>query len=216
MSGHDAAAAGAVAPLLDPLLDALEAPVPSPTGGTAAAAAAAMGAALLVMVAHAGGEAAAGAAAQARALRQRLVELGDTDVTAYAAVLEAGRTRAPGSRTSAPEGPHGLADALLAAAAPPTAIAEGAAEVCELARRVHDCARPALRGDAALAGLLAEAAVAGATRLAEINLASLAREPGHDGERAARVAALRERCRSARERARRALAKTALHPPEPG
>lgn len=202
------AAAGTVAELLDPILDALEAPAPSPTGGSAAAAAAAMAAALLVMVARASGGGDADAAVLARSLRARLVELGDADVSAYAAVLAASRE----PRGEPTPGPRALAEALLAAAEPPAAIAERAAEVCELSADVRARARPALRGDAVLAVLLAAAAVEGAARLVEIDLAGSpgAREPGHAQD--PRAEALRERCRAARARVRRALAETEGEP----
>lgn len=190
MSGVGRKAAGnATSRLLDPILDALEAPAPSPTGGSAAAGAAAMAAALLVMVARAaGGD--SGAALQARALRARLVELADADVSAYAAVLEAPRGRE-------------FASALLAATEPPAAIAESAAEVCELAALVRESAKPALRGDAAIAGLLAEAAALGAAHLVEVNLAGFPGTSEARHEHAPQIAALRERCRTACARARR-------------
>lgn len=209
MSG-DAGSTAPAAPmsLLDRFLDSLEAPPPSPTGGGAAAAAAAMGACLLVMVARASEGEDGGAGRRARSLRERLVALGEADVLAYAGVLAAGRAGAgepaPGAQT--------LAEALLAAAEPPAEIAESAASVCELAALVRADARPALRGDVALAGLLGAAAVEGAVRLVEVNLAGAAElgVPGEPGEPAAwRAEPLRERCRAARAAARRALAEAA-------
>ena len=63
-----------------------------------------------------------------------------------------------------------LRDASSAAAEPPLAIAEAAAEVAELGRTVAAEGRPALRGDALAGADLAAGAARAAARLVEINV----------------------------------------------
>jgi formiminotetrahydrofolate cyclodeaminase len=134
-------------------------------------------------------------ARRARGLRGRALEAGEADLHAYAAVLEA--MRLPGSD---PARRIRLEEALSRASEPPLAIARGALEVAELAADVAAEGRPALRGDAATAVLLAEAATRAAALLVEINLESIDGDP-----RVTEVVQLRERAASARAAALRPL-----------
>ncbi len=180
-------------------LDELEAPAPSRSGGTAAATAGAMAAALVTMVARASTDWAdgPGVAAQARALRERLLELGDADARAYAAVLEVMRSDG-GSPTAQRD--FALGQALVVAALLPLAIAETAADVAELAALATEHGKQALQPDAAVAAALAEAAAHSGAHLVEVNLSTV---PG--GERAERASELIESARAARARALEAL-----------
>lgn len=180
-------------------LDELEAPAPSRSGGTAAAVAGAAAAALVTMVGRGspGWPEGAGVAAQARALRERLLELGDADARAYAAVLQAMRA---GTETPAAERDFELGQALVVAALLPLAIAEASADVVELAALATAHGKESLRPDAAVAAALAEAAAHSGAHLVEVNLATM---PGDD--RSDRAAELVEAARAARARALGAL-----------
>ncbi len=190
--------AGTAVPLeqhrLAALLGALEAPAPSPSGGSAAALAAAMGASLVVLACRASTDwdDAPGIAAQASTLRDRLVELAEEDVVAYAAALEAldaaRETRGARDRL--------LGVALEGAADVPSSIAAAAADVAELAAIAAAAAKPAVRPDAAIGAALAEAAAASAARLVDVNLTTL---PGD--VRRARARGHAEAAREARDRA---------------
>lgn len=183
---------------LDHLLDELEAPAPSRSGGSAAAFTGAMAAALLAMVGRASGDWAegAGTAERAHELRERLLELGDADARAYAAVI---RAMSP-SAASRAERDAALGQALVVAALMPLAIAETSADVAELASLAARHAKPSVQPDAVVAAALAEAAAHAGAHLVEVNLATI---PG-DGltDRAAEMA---EAARSARARAIEAL-----------
>jgi methenyltetrahydrofolate cyclohydrolase len=114
-------------------------------------------------------EDAAGAVAQAEALRARLVPLADEDAKAYENFLLARRmpeTVDPEVRNAA------VGDALSRAADVPLSIAEAALDVASLAAELAERGNPNLRGDAAAAALLAEAAVRSTANLVEINLAT--------------------------------------------
>ncbi len=153
------------------LVDELGASAPSAAGGSAAAVAAAFSAALVGLVARAspGWQEAPGIAAQAATLRDRLLELADDDVTAFAAALAALREPArPGEDRDAR-----LGRALGLAADEPLAIAEAAADVAELAALAAAEGRPDVRPDAVVARELAAAAARGAAVLVETNLTTL-------------------------------------------
>jgi hypothetical protein len=109
-------------------------------------------------------------------LRERALELAQRDVEAYAAV------------------PGGGPDALAAAADPPLAIAELAAELAERAAGLAGGAKESMRGDAIAAAVLAEAAAAAAARLVAIDLAGRPGDPRIDAAQghAARAAAARD------------------------
>ena len=148
---------------LGALLAAFADRTPAPGGGAAAGLACALGAALTEMGARFAGLDAA--AARAAALRDDGLRLAEADAAGYAPVLEAVRLPAgdPG-RTAR------LRAALGDAADVPLAIAEAAAEVAALARRVAAEGRPALAGDALTGAELAAAAARAAARLVAIDL----------------------------------------------
>ena len=174
-------------------LDALAAGRPAPSGGAATALAGALGAALVEMSAALWrDDAGAGARERAAAARERLLLAADDDAAEYATVLEA--QRLPRERSDRAER---VAAALRAAAEPPLAIAELAAEVAELAAGVAQSGKASLRGDATAGALLAEAAARTAARLVEINLATA----GETGDAASRALAAAARAAAARERA---------------
>jgi formiminotetrahydrofolate cyclodeaminase len=133
---------------------------PAPGGGAAAAITGATAAALTEMAAAFAPD--EKIAARAGELRARLLALADEDLSAYEPVLEALR----GDRTTLP-------GALSAAAEPPRAISEAAAEVAALAREIGP-RNPGLVGDADAAVALAEAAARAADRLVELNLSAAA------------------------------------------
>jgi formiminotetrahydrofolate cyclodeaminase len=123
------------------------------------------------------------AAARAPMLRAQLLEAGERELHAYEPVLAAAT-------------PEARREALSVASETPVAIARTAAEVAELAARVASESKPALRGDAVAAVLLAEAVTRAAARLVEINLSGAAGDP-----RLGEVASLSERAAGAREQA---------------
>jgi formiminotetrahydrofolate cyclodeaminase len=121
-------------------------------------------------------------AARAPVLREGLLEAGERELHAYEPVLAASTAEA-------------RREALSVASETPMAIARAAAEVAELAARVASESKPALKGDAVTAVLLAEAATRAAARLVEINLSGA---PAGD-PRVGEVAGLSERAARARE-----------------
>ncbi|HYY34560.1 MAG TPA: cyclodeaminase/cyclohydrolase family protein [Gaiellaceae bacterium] len=177
--------------------DTVAAETPAPGGGSVAAIVAGFGAALAAMVARFSTEQweeAPGAVAQAEALRARLLPLADEDARAYESVLVAlrlPRELQPEARDAA------IGEALSRAADVPLAIAETALDVSSLAAELAERGNPNLRGDAATAALLGEAAVRATANLVEINLSMRA-----DDERIARA---RELVEMARRISRRVL-----------
>jgi methenyltetrahydrofolate cyclohydrolase len=171
------------------LCETVAAETSAPGGGSVAAIAGALAASLVAMGARFSDqwEDAAGTVAQAEALRARLLPLADEDANAYENFLLARRM----SREVEPEvRDAAIGDALSRAADVPLAIAEAAHDVASLAADLADRGNPNLRGDAATAALLAEAAVRATANLVEINLAT--RE---DDERIARARDLVEATR---------------------
>jgi len=145
---------------------------PAPGGGSVAAVVTGLAAALVAMTARISREhweGAAGAVAQAEALRARVAPLADEDAEAYESVLAAMRM----PKEVEPEVRDAvLGSALSRAAEIPLRIAEAAADVAELGALVAAEGNPSLRGDAAAAAVLGEAAARIATNLVEINLAT--------------------------------------------
>jgi formiminotetrahydrofolate cyclodeaminase len=177
--------------------DTVAAATPAPGGGSVAAIVGGFAAALAAMVARFSTEeweAAPGAVAQAETLRARLLPLADEDARAYESVLVALRLPEELEREARDAA---IGEALSRAADVPLTIAETALDVSTLAAELAERGNPNLRGDAATAALLAEAAVRATANLVEINLAM--RE---DDERIARA---RELCEMARRISRRAL-----------
>jgi formiminotetrahydrofolate cyclodeaminase len=171
------------------LCDTVAAETSAPGGGSVAAIAGALAASLVAMGARFSDqwEDAPGAVAQAEALRARLLPLADEDANAYENFLLARRM----SRDVEPEvRDAAIGDALSRAADVPLAIAEAAHDVASLAAGLAERGNPNLRGDAATAALLAEAATRATANLVEINLAT--RE---DDERIARARDLVEMTR---------------------
>jgi len=162
----------------------------APGGGSVAAIVTAFAASLTAMAARFATEEwedAAGATAQAEALRARVLPLADEDAKAYENFLVARRMS---DEVDAETRDAAVGDALSRAADVPLAIAEAALDVASLAADLAERGNPNLRGDAATAALLTEAAVRATANLVEINLAT--RE---GDERIERVRALVEMSR---------------------
>jgi formiminotetrahydrofolate cyclodeaminase len=144
----------------------------APGGGSVAAIVTAFAASLTAMAARFATEhweEAAGAVAQAEALRARVLPLADEDARAYESFLLARRMSKdfdPQVRDAA------IGEALSLAADVPLAIAESALDVASLAADLAEHGNPNLRGDAATAALLSEAAVRATANLIEVNLAT--------------------------------------------
>jgi formiminotetrahydrofolate cyclodeaminase len=168
------------------LLNHLGSDRPAPGAGAASAWTCALAAALAEMVA--GVVLARGAdrpqlerrRARARELWSAALRLADEDQAAYRAVIDA----APAEKRAA----------LAAAADPPLAIAEAAAETARLAADSMRDATGPVRGEAATAALLAGAAATAAAGLVELNLAGAPEDP--------RLARARELAAEAAERTR--------------
>jgi formiminotetrahydrofolate cyclodeaminase len=107
-------------------------------------------------------------------LRAEALRLAGEDAAAYRAAIDAP--------------PERRADALAAAADPPLAIAEAAAEVGDLAAASSAEVSGPVRGEAETAVLVAAAATRAAARLVELNLAGAPDDP-----RLARARELAER-----------------------
>lgn len=166
---------------VEAFLDAVSERTPAPGGGASAAVGCALAAALVEMAGRFGGL--DDAVAKAGALRARALASRDADLDAYVPVLEALRLPRDDPARAAR-----LRDASSAAAGPPLAVAEAAAEVATLARSVAEAGRPALRGDALAGADLAAGAARAAARLVEINLADA---PGDARVERARAAVAR-------------------------
>jgi formiminotetrahydrofolate cyclodeaminase len=178
----EAAAGGLEATMVGELLTATADRTPANGGGPTAALAAALGAALAGMAARFAED--ADAADRADALRRQAVALAEADAAGYAPVLEA--IRLP---RDDPEREARVRDALSAAADIPLEIAELAADVAALARRLAGDGKPALRGDALSGADLAAGACRAAARLVEIDLEGAPDDPRLARARAAVAAA---------------------------
>jgi methenyltetrahydrofolate cyclohydrolase len=182
---------------VDELCATVAAETSAPGGGSVAAIVTALAASLTAMVARFSEqqwEDAAGAVAQAEALRARALPLADEDAAAYESYLAAlhlPKELEPQARDAA------IGEALSRAGEVPLAIAETALDVASLAAELAERGNPNLRGDAAAAALLAEAAVRATANLVEINLAS------REGDE--RVGRARELVEMARRISRRVL-----------
>jgi formiminotetrahydrofolate cyclodeaminase len=151
--------------------DSVAAETSAPGGGSVAAVVTAFAASLAAMAARFSSEQwedAAGAVAQAEALRARVLPLADEDARAYESYLAA--LQLPKQLESAARD-AAIGEALSRAADVPLRIAEAALDVASLAAELAERGNPNLRGDAATAALLAEAAVRATANLVEINLA---------------------------------------------
>jgi methenyltetrahydrofolate cyclohydrolase len=156
-------------------LDEVASPELLPGGGFVAATAIAMAAGLVAMAARIGGREWAegrGVSAQAETLRRRVTPLAELNAAAYESAVATlrGEGGAAGSRDEA------IAGALERAALVPLEIAEAGVDVVALAGLVVERGEPALRADAAVAALLAEAGVRAAATLVEINLGTTSQD----------------------------------------
>jgi methenyltetrahydrofolate cyclohydrolase len=160
-----------------------------PGSGWVAGVSAALAAALVAKSAarSEGWSDAEGARAQAIDLRDRLLALAQQDALAYERAL-----------TSLERRDSGLARALARAAEVPLSIGEAATDAAMLAAEAAERADGAARADAAAAACLAAGAAQAASRLVEINLATL---PEDD-----RLARARLTAEAASDAAQRALA----------
>ena len=158
-----------------------------PGSGWVAGASAALAAALVAKSAarSEGWSDAEGARAQALDLRDRLLALAQQDALAYERAL-----------TSLERRDSGLARALARAAEVPLTICEAAADTALLAAEAAERADGAATADAAAAACLAAGAAQAASRLVEINLATLA-----DDERLTRARLAAEAASDAAQRA---------------
>jgi formiminotetrahydrofolate cyclodeaminase len=166
------------------LLEAVGAQTPAPGGGAAAALTASMAAGLVQMAArftrarddyaqvH---ERMDEVAEEAGTLRERLLELGERELSAYEPVLEAFALEG-----GDPEHEARLRAALSDAADSPLEIARAAAVVASLGAELALIGNTNLIGDAITGTLLAEAACCAAARLTEINLARVPSDPRLD------------------------------------
>jgi len=152
------------------LCETVAAQTSAPGGGSVAAIVTAFAASLAAMAARFATEQwedAAGAVAQAEALHARVLPLAEEDARAYESFLLARRMSEdfdPQVRNAA------IGEALSRAADVPLAIAEAALDVASLAAELAERGNPNLRGDAATAALLSEAAVRATANFVEINL----------------------------------------------
>ena len=157
---------------VEELCQTVAAETSAPGGGSVAAIVTAFAASLTAMAARFATEQwedAAGAVAQAEALRARVLPLAEEDANAYENFLVARRMS---EEVDADIRDAAVGDALSRAADVPLAIAEAALDVASLAAELVEHGNPNLRGDAATAALLAEAAVRATANLVEINLAT--------------------------------------------
>lgn len=150
---------------LTEVIDAISARTPAPGGGSVSAWAGAFAAGLVEMSAAFAPDGMRTVAARAREARDRLIELAEAELTAYAPVLET--LRLPASDPARDERRRA---AVSAATQTPLAIARACAEVAALAAEVAAAGSRHLVGDA-IAGLeIAGASCRAAARIVEINL----------------------------------------------
>lgn len=162
-------------------LDALASSEPTPGGGSTAALAGALAAGLVSMVCNLTigkrryRESEPGlrqVLAQAEALRGRLGELMARDAAAYDGVMRAYRLPQSTAQEQAAR-QSAMQQALQEATRVPLEIAEGCAQVIELALPAAELGNPWAVSDAGAGALLAEAALHAALLNVEINLRSL-------------------------------------------
>ena len=171
----------AAGPSLDVWMDELAGGAPTPGGGSAAALAGSLAAALVAMVARLTIGRKAYAPIEARAkeilseaeqLRARLRRLVDEDAASYELVNKAYKIPKddPG-RTSS------IDNALIAASRPPQQVVQAAAQVKRLADEIGMIGNQNAASDARVAGMLADAAIAGAAENVKVNLAGVSKPP---------------------------------------
>jgi formiminotetrahydrofolate cyclodeaminase len=151
------------------LIADVAAPTPAPAGGSVAALVVTLAAALAEMAARLSAKTWGGAeaaVAHAVALKQRAEPLAQRDAEAYGAVLAAMRAYQGEAAAQSPA----VRAALAEATAVPLETATIAAAVARLGAELARYGNPRLRGDAACAAALAEAAARAAANLVVINL----------------------------------------------
>ena len=174
---------------LEDFLEQVAAATPAPGAGAVSATVVAMAAGLAAMAAGLSTRQLTDAgelADRMRRLQERVKPLAQRDAAAYAEVLSAHRAGQPG-----PERTAAVRDALSRAADVPLEVATIGMSVLDVAADVARRGNPNLRGDALTASLLAQAAVAAATALVELNL------PDATDPRRVRAAALADAARNA-------------------
>jgi formiminotetrahydrofolate cyclodeaminase len=153
-------------------LEMIAAREPAPGGGSVTAVTASLAAALAAMAARYSAQHVQSSeqlATDAERLARRAAALADADAHAYERVLATSRA----TRGLAPDRRREqLRPALVAAASVPLEVAEIGAETARLAARLVVEGSPHVRGDAASAVILAEAAARSAAQLVRINVAS--------------------------------------------
>lgn len=170
-------------------LDLVAAREPAPGGGSAAAVTVSLAAGLVAMAARYSSRQlphSEEVVADAERVRRRAAELADADAQAYGAVIAARRAIRTGDAADRRERVRAT---LEAASLVPLEVAELGAETARLALLVVADGNPTLRGDAATAALLAEAAVRSAAGLVTINVGGGDQELRHRAARSTHLAA---------------------------
>ncbi len=166
---------------LGQFLDTLASPTAAPGGGSVSALAGALGAALARMVAGLARDKKGYESVQAdlvqieskgSALQARLVELVDKDSRAYQAVMEAIR-RPKATESDKAARVEAMQAAYKEATRVPLETMEACSEVLDLAADALDKGNRGATTDAAVAILLAEAGLRGASLNARVNLSSI-------------------------------------------
>ncbi len=159
---------------VEPFIEQLAAPTATPGGGSASAASAAMAAGLAAMVssmsrgkkAYMQHEAPLSEAiARLAQLREELKLAIDADAEAYNVVMQAYK-----AAKESQDGGKAINTALRQATHVPLGVAEGAAEVAQIAARLRSITNPNMSSDLTTAIALAKAALEGALANVEINL----------------------------------------------
>jgi glutamate formiminotransferase/formiminotetrahydrofolate cyclodeaminase len=169
---------------VEPFIEQLAAPTATPGGGSAAAASGAMAAGLAFMVASMSrGKKAyvqyeaplSEAIARLATLREELKAAVDADAEAFNLLMQAYK------KAKQPESDGGdVAAALRQAASVPLGVAEGAAEVAQIAERLRAITNPRMSSDLTTAIALARAAMEGACANVAINLESMQQDAPQD------------------------------------
>ncbi len=169
---------------VEPFIEQLAAPTATPGGGSAAAASGAMAAGLAFMVASMSrgkkaylqyetqlGE----AIARLATLREKLKAAIDADAEAFNLLMQAYK-----KTKQSEDGGVDVAAALRQAATVPLQVAEGAAEVAQIAERLRAITNPRMSSDLTTAIALARAAMEGARANVAINLESMQQDTPQD------------------------------------
>jgi formiminotetrahydrofolate cyclodeaminase len=182
MSGK--VAVGGLRAGVEPFIEQLAAPTATPGGGSAAAAAGAMAAGLAGMVASMSrGKKAyvqyeaqhSEAIARLSQLREDLKTAIDADAESYNAVMKAYK-----AAKESPDGGKAINAALKEATSVPLSVAEGVAEVAQIAAKLRPITNPNMSSDLTTALALAKAAIEGALANVAVNLDSIKPDSAED------------------------------------